>query len=316
MSTDLAGYQRILFASDLAPSSQAAFDAALDVAARCGAELTILHVFEYGKSVPDKRIGDGGELKRLHDEAARRLDAQVERAQSAGVTCEGILDSGSPAEVILETIGTSRAELVVVGTNALRGIERLVFGSDAEVVLRKAECPVLVVGPHVPAEVWGSKAGPVLFATDFRPTAVRGMRTAAAFARTMDAELQCVHVLPPEYEGDGTKVVPVILQEALERLVAEQVGLDVHPLCTVEYCASVSQGVVEFALKVHARAIVLGVRQAGAMVAHAAPRLAFRVIASAHCPVLTIATSAATGGVMEVTDQRPQALAESFHGDH
>jgi hypothetical protein len=123
-------------------------------------------------------------------------------------------------------------------------------------------------------------------------------------------------VLPPEYETDRKKVVPMVLQEALERVVAEQVGLETHPVCTVQYCASVSQGVVKFAQAVGARAIVLGVRQAGAIVAHAAPGVAFRVISGAHCPVLTIATSAATEGVMGVTDHRPQVLAKSLHGDN
>jgi nucleotide-binding universal stress UspA family protein len=315
MSTAMVGYKRILFASDLAANSRAAFKAAVDVAVRCKAELTILHVFEYGDALPDRRLGDGGELKRLHDEAARRLDEQVRCAEAAGIECEGILDSGTPAEVILETIGTSKSDFVVVGTNALRGIERMVFGSDAEVVLRKAECPVLVVGPLVPAEETARKEGPVVFATDFRPTAVHGMRGAVDYANALGAELQCVHLLPPDYEGDGTKVVPLVVQEALQKVVAEQVGLAKPPVCRVEYCGSVPEGVVKYAQKAGARAIVLGVRQSGPIVAHAAPGIAFRVIASAHCPVLTVAASAAVEVVTGVTDSEPQVLAESVHGN-
>ena len=40
-------------------------------------------------------------------------------------------------------------DLAVLGTNALHGFERLVFGSTAEAVLRKSPCPVLTVGPRV-----------------------------------------------------------------------------------------------------------------------------------------------------------------------
>lgn len=304
MSTGAAGYQRVLFASDLAPNSRAAFEAAVELAAKCEAKLTILHVFELAEVLNGNGTGDAGGLKRLRDAAARQLEMQVECAEAAGVECEGILDSGTAAEVILETIGTSRADLVVVGTHALRGIERMVFGSDAEAVLRKADCPVLVVGPRVAVNEVGKRTGPVVLATDFRPTAVHGMRVATAYSKILGVELECVHVLPPEYEGDGSKVVPLVVREALQRIVAEQVGLETHPLCTVQYCGSVPEGVVKFAQKVCARAIVLGVRQAGAVVAHAAPGVAFRVIASAPCPVLTIASSAATDGVMSITDQR------------
>lgn len=315
MSNKAFGYRRILFASDLASNSRAAFDAALAVASAGGAKLTILHVFDFDEAVPRKRTGDFADLRQLHDDAERRLEAQVRLAEAAGATCVGILDSGAPAEVILETIETKRADLAVLGTNALRGIERMVFGSDAELVLRKSKCPVLVIGPHVPIGKSAAKTGPVVFATDFRPSAVHGMRAALDYANALGAELRCVHVLPPLYAKERHKVIPAMLQEALERLVAEQVGLAAHPLCAVEYGESVPEGVVKFAETAGARAIVLGVRQAGAFAAHAAPGVAFRVIAAAPCPVLTIASSAAAEAATGVAGPRPRALAESCYGD-
>ena len=63
--------------------------------------------------------------------------------------CETILETGIASSIILEMIEAKKIDLAVLGTNALHGFERLVFGSTAEAVLRKAPCPVLTVGPRV-----------------------------------------------------------------------------------------------------------------------------------------------------------------------
>ena len=59
------------------------------------------------------------------------------------------MSSGIPSLTILEAISEKEIDLVVLGTSALHGFERLVFGSTAEAVLREASCPVLTVGPQV-----------------------------------------------------------------------------------------------------------------------------------------------------------------------
>ncbi len=76
------------------------------------------------------------------------LPASPKLARRAGVTCETIMGSGIPSEEILRTITSKKIDLAILGTNALHGFERLVFGSTAEAVLRKALCPVLTVGPQ------------------------------------------------------------------------------------------------------------------------------------------------------------------------
>lgn len=55
--------------------------------------------------------------------------------------------SGSPAEEILRLAFDVDADLVVVGTHARRGLDRLRLGSVATRVFRRAKCPVLVARP-------------------------------------------------------------------------------------------------------------------------------------------------------------------------
>ena len=149
MPNEACPYQQILFASDLSSRSRTAFEVALQITLACQAQLTILHVFEYGAELPETRLAPGTELRRLHDEAASALERLVNSAQAAGVDCAGVLDCGDPADTILAIPTERKTDLLVMGTNALRGMERMVFGSTAESVLRRARCPVLTGGRHL-----------------------------------------------------------------------------------------------------------------------------------------------------------------------
>jgi nucleotide-binding universal stress UspA family protein len=55
-----------------------------------------------------------------------------------------VLD-GAPAVEILEAARQVQCDLIVLGTHGHTGLERLVMGSVAEEVMRKAKCPVLTV---------------------------------------------------------------------------------------------------------------------------------------------------------------------------
>jgi nucleotide-binding universal stress UspA family protein len=55
---------------------------------------------------------------------------------------------GDPTHEVLRLVGELQAHLLVVGTHDHAGFERLLLGSAAETLVRKAGCSVLVVRPH------------------------------------------------------------------------------------------------------------------------------------------------------------------------
>jgi nucleotide-binding universal stress UspA family protein len=57
---------------------------------------------------------------------------------------------GVPSEEILKFADEQGADLLIIGTHSRKGLERIIFGSTAEKVVRHARCPVLTVG--APAE--------------------------------------------------------------------------------------------------------------------------------------------------------------------
>lgn len=65
----------------------------------------------------------------------------------AGAEVKGRVEMGYAADVILEISGQEDFDLIVMGTHGRRGLDRAIFGSVAEKVVKKSEVPVLTVRP-------------------------------------------------------------------------------------------------------------------------------------------------------------------------
>lgn len=285
-------FERLLIATDFSAASQAAFRTALATCLELHTSLLILHVFEYDNITPPESGGQMIELQALSDQCRSSLESLRQQATDAGVACETVLESGIAESTILDAIDAKQIDLAILGTNALHGFERLVFGSTAESVLRKAPCPVLTVGPQVahPVCAFATTQGPIVFATDFHGITIGAIRYAAQISHLTASPLHCLHVLPRTLEASGeSQVVQGIMAEALKQIAGESgVALDT-PICATTYGSEVSYAVVDYAKQQKARLIVLGVRQASLLATRLPEHIAYRIITEAPCPVLTMA---------------------------
>jgi nucleotide-binding universal stress UspA family protein len=295
----VAHFRRLLVATDFSSASQVAFRTALHLCHTLHASLTILHVFEYSQIVTPETGGQLLELDRIYEQAHHSLNTLALTARQIGIPCNTVLGTGPAPQTILDTISASCIDLAVLGTNALHGFERLVFGSTAEAVLRAAPCPVLTVGPqaaenHAPNQSTSPSPTPqpVLFATDFHHSTAPAVRYAAALSELTQAPLHCLHVLPRTVKTNSQNhVVPAIVAEALQQLVRENSNPAQPPTCAVTYGSEVSHAIVDYACQQHASLIVLGVRRASMAASHTPSHIAYRIIAEAPCPVLTLAVA-------------------------
>ncbi len=130
---------KILLATDLTEKSQAAEQAAFALAERLGVQLVILHVmpersaFGMVTSLPELRQPEM--LK-------RKLEALGDEEAPDAVR---LLQSGPAAETIVNVVQAQNVDLIVVATVGRQGLPRAVLGSVAEVIVRQATCPVMVV---------------------------------------------------------------------------------------------------------------------------------------------------------------------------
>jgi nucleotide-binding universal stress UspA family protein len=139
-------FATILHPTDFSEEADAALREAVALARIHGGRVIVLHVPHAGE--PPVWLYDrmaGGEpdrerlLSQLHGHTASL------RAENPQVVFEHRLGEGGPAEEILRAAGAERCDLIVMGTRGRRGLERILTGSVAEEVMRRAPCPVMAV---------------------------------------------------------------------------------------------------------------------------------------------------------------------------
>ena len=139
----------ILIPIDFSPTADLAIDAGMGIARKYGAEVVILHVY----TIPVYAFPDGAYVapaataSDLSTAAQKGVDAVVSRLATQGVKVTSVLREGVPAEETASVAREVRADLLVVGTHARKGLARALLGSVAETVIRTVDVPVLVVHP-------------------------------------------------------------------------------------------------------------------------------------------------------------------------
>lgn len=143
-------YQRILVPLDGSETSLQGLDEAVRMALRDGATLRLVHVLnKFRRTTGYASTASFSELLPGMKEAGEQLLREArDRAERGGAKAETKLLSsltGALSEMVADEAADWHADLIVIGTHGRRGIERILWGSDAEQVLRVANVPVLLV---------------------------------------------------------------------------------------------------------------------------------------------------------------------------
>jgi nucleotide-binding universal stress UspA family protein len=133
----------ILHPTDFSDCSEYARQLARSLARDYGARIVVVHVPQR-EIVHPGLIGGPGEAKPFLDEVEARLRESFEK--DLDTRAEIVVREGEPASTILWLADEVHADLIVMGTTGRSGLGRLLLGSVAEEVMRRAHCPVL--GPR------------------------------------------------------------------------------------------------------------------------------------------------------------------------
>jgi len=136
--------QTILHPTDFSSEAQAAFELACALARDYGGRLVVVHVkpiapllgSEFGAVFPPEPAD-------VYDSLWQQLSRV--RPTNAATPVEHHLREGDAAGQILILAGDCKCDLIVMGTHGRTGVGRLLLGSVAEAVVRRAPCPVLTV---------------------------------------------------------------------------------------------------------------------------------------------------------------------------
>lgn len=142
--------QKILVPTDFSPSSDEALLMAASLARTSGATLLVVHVEEspaaYGMLELYYGQPDPADEQRLRELLEEKLSQSV--PPEAGIRTEHRLVTGDPVEELLRVAREEHPDLIVMATHGRTGLRRVLMGSTAEAVVRRATCPVLTFKPR------------------------------------------------------------------------------------------------------------------------------------------------------------------------
>jgi nucleotide-binding universal stress UspA family protein len=240
------------------------------------------------------------ELEREQLVAALNEYVAADRTAS-GVAIDTILDESIDVPgAILSYAASTRADLLALGTHGRSGFQRLVLGSIAEKVLRRASCPVLIVPPHASDAVPRQPVSiqHILCPIDFSPGSTRALEYAVALAQETRARLMLLYVVelpvdvlePPNpalinYRATCFEQARAQMTKAVRAATAQ--GVSAANL-VVEGRAY--RQILQAAAEQHADLIVMGVQGRGALDMLFLGSTTNHVVRAAACPVLTLRT--------------------------
>jgi len=139
----------ILHPTDFSEHSEHAFRLACELARDYGARVVVAHAITlqlYGSLETGPLVADP-----LVIEAELRARLEAVQPPDPAIVVERRLCKGDAAAEIVALAGDINADVIVMGTHGRGGVGRLLLGSVAEAVLRRAPCPVLTVRVPFPA---------------------------------------------------------------------------------------------------------------------------------------------------------------------
>jgi nucleotide-binding universal stress UspA family protein len=89
------------------------------------------------------------QIEKEEKEAKEYLESIAQKMRDKGIKVESVVLSGTPGDVIVRYADDKKIDLIAMATHGRTGIERIVFGSAADTILRKTGLPILVIKPKV-----------------------------------------------------------------------------------------------------------------------------------------------------------------------
>lgn len=283
-------FNHILVATDFSPTSNQALEYAASLARRYGSAIYLTHVIlpdGYPMVSPEFAASS---LQRKHAEAEKKFHELLKSGPLLALPYKAVIQEGNLWPAIEQLIEKHQVDLVVLGTHGMGGVQKILIGSGAEEIFRKAKVPVLTVGPSIEKEpMYELEFKNILFATDFGRSAEREAAYAFSLAQEHYSRLRLVHVFPHP-EAYGKDVLPLEKEKSEARLrELVPAGTELH--CKLDFEIAVGKPVEEIlriAAETKADLIVMGAKARETFAGNVPNTKAYQVVCGALCPVLTV----------------------------
>jgi nucleotide-binding universal stress UspA family protein len=283
-------FKNILLATDFSPASGRALEYAASLARRYGSAIYLTHIISldgYPLMAPEYAASS---LQKMHVEAEKNFRELLKSGLLIALPYKAVIQEGNLWPSLEELIKKYEIDLLVVGTRGASAVRKVLIGSGAEEIFRKAKVPVLTVGPSTAIDpLYEVEFKNILFATDFGKSAEREAEYALSLAQEHCSRLRLVHVFPHP-EAYGESVLALEKQNSMAQL-RELVPTQTELRCKLDFEVAIGEPVGEIlriAQETKADLIVMGAKARKNLAGNVPHTKAYRVVCGAPCPVLTV----------------------------
>lgn len=275
--------KNVLFATDFSEGSMHALPYVRGIARAFASTVHICHI------LAPTPLAAGAAAPQLYEaagkEAADQMASLLHSPPLQGLAGKLVLAEGTIEDELLKTIREKNIDLVVAGTHGRTGLRKLLLGSVVEAICRVATCPILTVGPEL-AVPDGPLFKRILFPTDLSAESARIVPYLALLAQTYGSRVTILHVMAEEARASRdakalSEAVGKRMMQAFQPSLASSA-----PEFIIDFGDTV-QTVLRIAHERNADLIAMGIRNAFIPGIQLRSSTAYRIIAAAHCPVLT-----------------------------
>jgi nucleotide-binding universal stress UspA family protein len=223
--------RKVLVALDT--SQPAVLNVAMSLCDLLAAELIVVHA---------SLVNEKTEIRDPRSRRAMREDIELDKNEIVqlarshpsyrALNLKVVVDYGVPLELVSRIADVENVDLIVAGTHGPGALERLALGSIAESIVRKARCPVLLVGPNCRGL---RELKSIACASDLVRTKSRVSRYAIGLAKMTRGHIKFVHVIPSNflsdqllhkhYVADARRKLSILVSQALRSEIPAEVAI-------------------------------------------------------------------------------------------
>lgn len=281
--------ESILYATDFSTCSENAGAYARLLADYFSASLLVTHAFLLTQAAMEVEQLKGKQSRQRED-LMQRLEQKAAALSDESLQAQPFLLDGNPNQVIPALAEKHAPALIVLGTHGAGPVEHELMGSVAEKILRSTRWPCLTVGPHTPPPATDFPPfRRILYATDLSPSTTRAALYALALAEQSGGSVDVLNVIPEIAleDPEGWEELRKRHQDEIRRLIPEQAHDFCNPRTFVE-SGTAYERIMGHMQQDAIDLLVLGIRKTPFLSLEMRTSRAFRLIANATCPVLTV----------------------------
>lgn len=206
--------KKILVPTDFSECASNATSTAIQIAKKYGAQIHFYHFVSIPVDWIHLDFAQNTIYPDVSEEVTRvkkELNKLVKMVENEGLEAISYLDFDNSTEAVTKYAKRNEISMIIMGSHGAKGIKEFFIGSNAQMVVRNAEIPVLIVKDKLE----NIEIPNILFISDFEEEMIRPFQNVVSFAELLGAKIHLLYVnTPAEFERSW------VIRQKMESFVA------------------------------------------------------------------------------------------------